>query len=137
MKSVILLSVLLCAWLLAAAGCHSPAVDAALAHRFTLRTGVADGRLAYIGVGGAIDGLVNPDLTVRAGDSVRIEVLNGDGIPHDLALPDLNAQTAQGMTKGRTVGMTFTAGKSGVYSYICTVAGHRQAGMAGQLIVTP
>ena len=31
--------------------------------RYTLRTGIAEGRMVYIGVGGAIDGKVNPALT--------------------------------------------------------------------------
>jgi nitrite reductase (NO-forming) len=137
MKPLIFFSIFLVIGLMAGGCTPSPAVSAAPRHQFTLRTGVADGRLAYIGVGGAIDGLVNPDLTVRTGDSVRIEVLNGDGIPHDLALRDLNTQTAQAMARGKTVSMIFTAGKSGVYPYICTVAGHRQAGMEGRLVVTP
>ncbi|MFN3335060.1 MAG: plastocyanin/azurin family copper-binding protein, partial [Caldilinea sp.] len=37
----------------------------------------------------------------------------------------------------QTVGVTFTADASSVYAYLCTVAGHRQAGMEGRLVVTP
>lgn len=118
------------------AGCRAQAEASAPEQVFTLRTGVADGRLVYIGVGGAIDGVVNPDLTVRSGERVRIDIVNGDGISHDLALPDLARQTPLG-TEGRTVGVTFTAHSSGVYPYLCTVAGHRQAGMEGRLVVTP
>jgi len=118
------------------AGCRAQADASTPEQVFTLRTGVADGRLVYIGVGGAIDGVANPDLTVRSGERVRIDIVNGDGISHDLALPDLARQTPLG-TKDRTVGVTFTAHTSGVYPYLCTVAGHRQAGMEGRLVVTP
>lgn len=40
---------------------------------------------------------------------MRIDGVNGDGASHDLALPDLAAQTPLGIRKGRTVGVTFTA----------------------------
>jgi nitrite reductase (NO-forming) len=118
------------------AGCGVQAEASAPEQLFTLRTGIADGRLVYIGVGGAIDGIINPELTVHSGARVRIDIVNGDGVGHDLALPGLAVQTPLG-TKGRTVGATFAAHTSGVYPYLCTVAGHRQAGMEGRLVVTP
>lgn len=140
----ILLSLLaLC--LLIVAGCGSstaegksaPEQEGAPRREFTLSTGIVDGRMVFVGVGGDIDGMVNPELTVRAGDAVHIELVNGDGMTHDLAVPDLHVQTAPAMGKGNTVDVAFTARQSGVYAYICTVAGHRQAGMAGSLVVTP
>lgn len=36
---------------------------------------------------------------------------------------------------GRVVDITFTAEQSGEYVFYCTVAGHRQAGMEGRLVV--
>ena len=35
--------------------------------RYTLRSGIAEGRMVYLGVGGTIDGQVNPVLSVRGG----------------------------------------------------------------------
>ncbi|MCL4861406.1 MAG: cupredoxin domain-containing protein [Caldilineaceae bacterium] len=127
--------VLLLALMLALAGCRAQA--AAPDRTFTLRTGLAEGRLVYVGVGGEIEGLINPDLSVQAGDMVQINVLNGDGVSHDLALPTLGVQTALGMARDKMVNVTFKAGQSGVYPYICTVSGHRQAGMEGRLVVAP
>src|SRR6478735_11358581 len=49
---------------------------------FTLRTGVAGGKMVYIGKGGAIDGLINPDLIVHEGDIVQITLINGEGAEH-------------------------------------------------------
>lgn len=120
-------------------GCTAQAGGASTAPRreFTLRTGAVDGHLAYVGMGGTIDGQVNPDLVVQSGDMVRIELVNGDGASHDLAVDRLGARTPLGMVRDKAVSMTFKAGKSGVYPYLCTVAGHRQAGMEGRLVINP
>jgi nitrite reductase (NO-forming) len=137
MKRTLLLITLFCAGLLALAGCTGQAGAEAVDQTFTLRTGMVDGRMAYIGVGGAIDGLANPDLTVQAGQRVRIELVNGDGPAHDLALPDLARQTALITGKGTRASVTFTATAGRAYAYFCTAPGHRQAGMEGRLVVTP
>jgi len=53
------------------------------------RTGVAEGRMVFIGVGGAIDGQVDPtDRGPRADCSGHVgPVGGGDGRPEPLALP--------------------------------------------------
>src|SRR5690606_18985786 len=40
--------------------------------RLTLRSGIAEGRMVYIGVGGTIDGMVNPILSAAEGQIVQI-----------------------------------------------------------------
>src|SRR5690606_20997941 len=45
---------------------------------FTLETAIADGRLAFVGVGGTIDGVVNPTLEVTLGQVVQVTLINGD-----------------------------------------------------------
>lgn len=137
MKRTLLVITLCCAALLALAGCTGQADAEAVDQTFTLRTGIVDGRMAYIGVGGAIDGVANPDLPVKAGQRVRIVLVNGDGPAHDLALPDLTCQTALIAGQGTRASVTFTATAGRAYVYICTAPGHRQAGMEGRLIVTP
>src|SRR6187200_512161 len=47
---------------------HAPTI-------FTLRSGIAQGRMVYIGVGGEIDGKVNPMLV----ETVQINLINGEG----------------------------------------------------------
>jgi uncharacterized cupredoxin-like copper-binding protein len=104
---------------------------------FTLKTIVNDGKLAYLGIGGEIDGIVNPDLTVPLGSVVNIILINGDGMPHDLFLPDFNAKTAYVMKVGDQTGIEVEIQdvETGVYVYYCTMPGHRQAGQEGKLIV--
>jgi nitrite reductase (NO-forming) len=67
---------------------------------------------------------------------VRITLENGDGMMHDLAIPDLHVQTATALSEDSVVEVTFRPTESGSYVYFCTVSGHRQAGMEGTLVVT-
>src|SRR5512146_3409765 len=57
---------------------NQPAAAAATV-QFTLTTGSKGGKLAFFGVGGEIDGKMNPDLIVKPGDTVELTLLNGDG----------------------------------------------------------
>ena len=102
---------------------------------FTLKTSVDGRKIFYVGVGGDIDGIVNPDLVVQKGDTVHAVLLNGDGLPHDLTFPDLNAHTSMVAGKGQETDVSFEVTESGTFAYYCTVAGHRQAGQEGKLIV--
>lgn len=102
---------------------------------FTLKTTFSNGKMAFLGVGGEIDGLLNPDLSVQRSDSVRIVLVNDDGMPHDFAIPDLKAQTSMVSAKGQTTDIIIEISTAGEYIYYCTVSGHRQAGMEGKLIV--
>jgi nitrite reductase (NO-forming) len=103
---------------------------------FTLTTSMDTGRMAFVGVGGEIDGVINPDLVARQGDKVRVTLINGDGMPHDFAIPDLDAHTSMVSAKGQTAEVVFEIGAAGEFAYYCTVPGHRQAGMEGRLIVS-
>jgi nitrite reductase (NO-forming) len=105
--------------------------------RYTLRSGIAEGRMVYIGVGGAIDGKVNPLLTAAEGQVVQLTLINGEGAAHDIVFPDQDARTARVTGKGASTTLAFVARKSGDFVYFCSVPGHRLAGMEGQFIVTP
>jgi len=62
---------------------------------FTLRTGIDAGRPVYIGVGGAIDKVVNPTLAVPAGAAVAITLING-----------ISAQIAAAVAAAQAAGAT-------------------------------
>ncbi len=102
---------------------------------FTLRTEIADGALVFVGEAGAIKGKVNPDLRVPEGKVVQITLVNGDGALHDIAVPEFQAQSDQLVGKGSATTIVFRATKSGTFEYICTLPGHKAAGMVGKLIV--
>jgi nitrite reductase (NO-forming) len=105
--------------------------------RFTLRSGIADGRMVYLGVGGEIDGKVNPVLTAVEGQVVQLTLINGEGAQHDISFPDQNTTSPRVTGKGSSTTIAFRADKSGDFVYFCSVPGHRQAGMEGQFLVTP
>ena len=89
--------------------------------------------LGYKGVGGEIDGVRNPALWARAGENVRITLVNGELMVHDVTLEKHNVRTAQILDKGATASVTFKAKESDFY--FCSVPGHREAGMEGTLTV--
>jgi nitrite reductase (NO-forming) len=105
--------------------------------RYTLRSGIAEGRMVFIGVGGAIDGRVNPVLTAAEGQVVQLTLINGEGAEHDIVFPDQDAKSPRVTGKGASTTIAFRAVKSGDFVYFCSVPGHRQAGMEGQFTVTP
>jgi nitrite reductase (NO-forming) len=103
---------------------------------YTLRSGIAEGRMVYIGVGGAIDGKVNPILTASEGQVVQLTLINGEGAEHDIVFPDQNARSPRVTGKGAGTTIAFRASKAGDFIYFCSVPGHQLAGMQGQFIVT-
>jgi len=105
---------------------------------FTLKTIAENGKLLYIGVGGEIDGIINPDLLVQPGATVRIVLINGDGMVHDLFLPDFDVQTEYVKKIGDQQEIIFEAGdmQPGSFVYYCTLPGHRKAGQEGKIVVT-
>jgi nitrite reductase (NO-forming) len=104
--------------------------------KYTLRSGIAEGRMVYIGVGGTIDGKVNPVLTAAEGQVVELTLINGEGAEHDIVFPEQNAKSPRVTGKGASTTIAFRAEKSGDFTYFCSVPGHQLAGMQGQFLVT-
>lgn len=102
---------------------------------FTLRTGIAGGRMVYIGVGGTIDGQTNPTLTVYEGELVQINLINGEGAEHDVLVDTYNARSSVVVGKNASSTFSFLADKPGEFAYFCTISGHRAAGMEGLIQV--
>lgn len=111
-------------------GAHAPVV-------FTLRTGIAEGRMVYIGVGGDIDHKINPTLVVHEGETVQINLVNGEGAQHDVVVDQYAARSAIVNGKNASSTFSFVASKVGEFNYYCSIAGHRQAGMEGNIQVLP
>ncbi len=104
--------------------------------KYTLRSGIAGGKMVFIGVGGSIDGKANPILTAVEGQVVQLTLINGEGTEHDIVFPDQDAKSPRVINKGASTSIVFRAGKAGDFVYYCDVPGHRLAGMEGQFLVT-
>jgi nitrite reductase (NO-forming) len=105
--------------------------------KYTLRTGIAEGKMVFLGVGGLIDGKANPVLTAAEGQVVELTLINGEGTEHDIVFPDQDAKSPRVNGKGASTTIVFRATKSGDFIYFCSVPGHQLAGMQGQFLVTP
>lgn len=102
---------------------------------YTLRTDIANGQLVYISERGPTKGEVNPDIEVDEGQVVQINIVNGDGAVHDLAIPAFDVQSDQVVGEGSATAIVFRADEAGTFEYLCTLPGHKAAGMYGTLIV--
>jgi nitrite reductase (NO-forming) len=91
--------------------------------------------MAFVGVGGNIEGQVNPQLTASVGDTVRITVINGDPVLHDLTITEFGVTTGQMTQDEQTVTVEFVASAPGEFTYFCSIPGHREIGMFGTLLV--
>ncbi len=76
-----------------------PAID----REYTLESTM----LGYRGIGGDIDGVRNPPLWARAGENIRINIVNGELMVHDVALEKTQVRSAQILDKGATTSVTF------------------------------
>ncbi len=72
-------------------------------------------------------------ITVQKGDEVKIVFKNTQGF-HDLTIDRYGLATKRFQSPGEAV-LEFTADKTGVFQYYCSVGGHRSMGMVGKLIV--
>ena len=107
--------------------------------RYTLRTGIAEGRMVFIGVGGSVDGQVNPLLSAAEGQVVQVTLINGEGAEHDIVFDTHGpaGSSAHIVGPGASTSIAFAAGRAGDYAYYCSVPGHRLSGMEGKFLVTP
>ncbi|MCC6801791.1 MAG: nitrite reductase, copper-containing [Anaerolineae bacterium] len=92
--------------------------------------------MAFIGVGGDIDGVINPPLSANVGDTVRITVINGDPVMHDLKIDEFNVFTGELVAKDEQKTVEFIPNRPGDFVYYCNQPGHRQIGMFGTLTIT-
>jgi nitrite reductase (NO-forming) len=107
--------------------------------RYTLRSGIAEGRMVFIGVGGSIDGQINPLLSAAEGQVVQVTLVNGEGAEHDIVFAEQGpaGSSPHIVGRGASTNIAFVASKAGDFIYFCSIPGHQLAGMQGQFLVTP
>lgn len=86
--------------------------------------------LGYRGVGADIDGIRNPILQARKGEVVRITIVNGEILTHDIAMEKAGVNSVTIVDEGSEATITFIAEASD--TYFCSIPGHRAAGMEGK-----
>jgi nitrite reductase (NO-forming) len=130
-QSRTLFVVILAALLMAACGQTNQAnrID------FTLKTDVRDGKMAFVGVGDGIDGVVNPTLVAPVGSIIELKLISGDGALYNISLPDFNTTSPNVFGKGRSVSVVFGVDRAGAFPYFSDLPGQKDAGMHGELDV--
>jgi nitrite reductase (NO-forming) len=84
--------------------------------RYTLRSGIAEGRMVYLGVGGTIEGQVNPILSAAEGQVVQITLINGEGAEHDIVFPEQDAKSPRITGRGASTSVVFRATRPAIRS---------------------
>lgn len=110
----------------------------------------ADGPVATIEVKAVGMGFEPKQLTVAKGERVKVTFANTDGLLHDWEVRKLPARVHKstgddhghagggvhvGVEPGKVGSVEFTPTRSGTYEVLCTVPGHKEAGMVGTLTV--
>jgi nitrite reductase (NO-forming) len=104
---------------------------------YTLRTVIGQQpAMAYIGVGGEIEGQINPTLYAEVGDTVRLTVINGDPVLHDLVIDEFGVHSPHLTQVEETYMVDFVVDRPGEFTYYCSIPGHREIGMLGKLVVS-
>jgi plastocyanin len=81
-------------------------------------------------------------INARAGQPVKITFENKGVIEHDLTFPGMKADKPADALHvvaraGQTATLEFTPTTAGKYEYVCTIPGHKEAGMKGTINVAP
>jgi nitrite reductase (NO-forming) len=132
-----LIAVLLTACAPSAIPVANTGMQASHSVEYTLQSGVADGKMVFIGKGGDIDGQTNPDLKANVGDTVKVTLISGDGAMHNIHFDGVDKQSEDVVGKDKSVTLEFVPNTEGTFAYYCAIPGHRQAGMEGKFIVGP
>lgn len=72
-------------------------------------------------------------LTIDAGESVNLTLVNRGQLLHDLSIPELGIDLVAAPGETTTTGLEVI--EAGEYRILCTVPGHAQAGMSAWMVV--
>ncbi|GMR10802.1 MAG: hypothetical protein BMS9Abin28_1626 [Anaerolineae bacterium] len=74
-------------------------------------------------------------INLKIGEPVLAKITNTGTLQHTFTIPDLDVDVATPV--GQTVTVEFTPARSGTFELVCTVPGHKEAGMVGTVSITP
>lgn len=105
--------------------------------KYVLTTGFEAGNLVYLGVGGDINGQINPTLRANPGETITIVLVNSGEGEHDVTFPALKVKTKRVSESGESVSVTFTVpNQVANIEYYDSVANHAEIGMVGELQIS-
>jgi len=96
----------------------------------------ADPSAQQVTITGSDDMRFNPaTVTVQAGRSVQVTLVNAGQLVHDVSLSDGVSSPVKVVANGnqRATSPPFTLDRPGTYTFICSQAGHEAAGMRGTI----
>ncbi|QQG47612.1 MAG: DUF4330 family protein [Candidatus Woesebacteria bacterium] len=73
-------------------------------------------------------------ISFKKGEKVELIFKNNGQYPHNLTISDINLATKT-VSPGGTDTITFTADKTGSFSFMCTIDSHADKGMKGTIVV--
>ena len=79
----------------------------------TLKTGIGEEGMYFKGVGGTIDGQINPKIKIPKDAVVQLTLINGDGALHDVAIPAFSAKSDEVVGRDSSSVFVFRASESG------------------------
>jgi nitrite reductase (NO-forming) len=104
---------------------------------YVLTTEMKDGNLIFLGVSDEINGIANPTLNAKPGETITVTLINGGMGQHDITFPEVKVSTGFVKEKGEEASVTFTVPNThGEMEYYDSVANHAQLGMKGILMVS-
>ncbi len=108
-----------------------------IAKEYVLTTDLRDGNLIFLGVSDEINGIPNPTLNAKPGETITVTLINGGMGQHEITFPEVQVSTGVVKEKGEEASVTFTVPNvHGEMEYYDGVANHAELGMRGILVVS-
>jgi uncharacterized cupredoxin-like copper-binding protein len=73
-------------------------------------------------------------INAKVNQPIEITVTNSGALDHDLVIDELGVDIL--LAPGDTEVVTVTPDQAGTIPYICSIPGHEEAGMVGEIVVT-
>lgn len=73
-------------------------------------------------------------INAKVNQPIEITVTNAGALDHDLVIEELGVDIL--LSPGDTEMVTVTVDHAGAIRYICSIPGHEEAGMVGEIVVT-
>lgn len=126
-------TIVLAVFIAACAGANFQNVD----KEYVLTTELKDGNLVFLGVSDEVNGIPNPTLSAKPGQTITVTLINGGEGQHNITFPEVKASTEVVSKKGQETSVTFTVPTvHGEMEYYDGVGNHAKLGMRGTLVVS-